>query len=139
MQADVRREVLEVKRRVEAIRHESSVTRGRVEALASDSDKSFPPIVAKTSEIAGSHSEFAEILQSAQQCILKAESEANMAQREANRAQIEAQGAQRIQLATETMLDRARPKIEDAVGRSEAAVLTIQRTSGLVDQRIKIF
>ena len=139
VQGDVRREVLEVKRRVEEIRHESSVTRVRVEALASDSEKSFPPIVAKTSETAGQNSEFAEILQSAQQCILEAQNEANRAQSEANRAQVEAQGAQRIQLATETMLDRARPEIEDAVGRSEAAVLTIQGTSGLVDQRIKFF
>ena len=95
--------------------------------------------MAKTSEIADQNSEFAEILQSAQQCILEAQNEANRAQSEANRAQVEAQGAQRIQLATETMLDRARPEIEDAVGRSEAAVLTIQGTSGLVDQRIKFF
>ena len=62
-----------------------------------------------------------------------------MAQSEANRAQIEAQGAQGIQLATETMLDRACPEIVDEVGRFEAAVLTMQGTSGLVDQRIKCF
>ena len=139
VQGDVRREFLEVKRRVEEIRHESSVSRVRVEALASDSEKSFPPIVAKTSENAGQNSEFAGILQSAQQCILEALNEANRAQGEANRAQIEARGAQVIQLATKTMLDRAHLEIEDAVGRSEGAVLTIQGTSGLVDQRIKCF
>ena len=79
VQGDVRREVLEVKGRVEEIHHESSVTNVRVEALASDSDKSLPPIVAKTSEIAGKNSEFAEILQSAQQCILEGQNEVNTA------------------------------------------------------------
>ena len=107
-----------------------------MEALASDSDKSFPPIVAKTSEIAGQNLEFVEIPQSARQCIFEAQNEANTSKLEANMAQIEAPTAQRMELATETMLDRARPKIEDAVGWSEAAVLTIQGTSGLLDQRI---
>ena len=136
VRGDVRREVLEVRRRVEEIHQESSVPRVPVEALASDSDKSLPPIVGKTSEIAGQNSEFAEILQSAQQCIPEAQNEAHRAQGEADRARKEGGAAQRIQLATETMLDRARPDIEDAVGRSEAAVLTIEGTSGLVHQRI---
>ena len=108
VQGDVRREVSEVKHRVKEIHHESSVTRVRVEGLALYSDKSFPPIVAKTLQIPSQNSEFADILQSAQQCILKAQSEANRAQRETNRAQIEAQAAQRIQLATEELV----PKLE---------------------------
>ena len=135
VQSDVRCEALEVSR-VEEVHQESSVTRVRVEVLASAPDKPFPPTVAKTPEIAGQNSEFAKILQSAQKCILQAQNEANRAQSEANRAQTEAQAAQRIQLATETMVDRARPQIEDMVARSGAAVLTVQGTSGLVDQRI---
>ena len=73
VQGDFRPEALEVEHGVEEIRHQSSVTRVQVEALASDCDKSFPPIVVKTSEIAGENSEFANILQSAQQCILEAQ------------------------------------------------------------------
>ena len=139
VQGDVRREVLKVKRRVAEIHHEFSVTRVLVEALASDSDKSFPTIVAKTSEIADQNSDLADILQFAQQCIFEAQNEGNRAQSEAKRAQTEGPAAQRIQLSTETMLDRARPEGEDAVGRFEEAVLTIQGTSRLLDQRIQFF